>query len=218
MYLFRPMRGNRIFFFCMMKLTVRAECCLSGAPPLLVKAVERALTLENPRYEDALRYGRWIGKKLQPRLFFFRKEGSELYFPRGFGNDAVRLCRQLAGETPELVDERRTLEPLRLQFSGTLRPYQEEAVAATLAHSLGVLEAATGSGKTVMALAVIARRSQPALILVHTKELLNQWQARIGQFLGTEAGQLGDGRRDIRPLTVAIVNTARKHLDELVPR
>ena len=205
-------------FFCMMKLTVRAECCLSGAPPLLAKAVERALTLENPRYEDALRYGRWIGKKLQPRLFFFRKEGSDLYFPRGFGNDAVRLCRQLAGETPELVDERRTLEPLRLQFSGTLRPYQEEAVAATLAHSLGVLEAATGSGKTVMALAVIARRSQPALILVHTKELLNQWQARIGQFLGTEAGQLGDGRRDIRPLTVAIVNTARKHLDELVPR
>ena len=86
MYLFRPMRDNRIFFFCMMKLTVRAECCLSGAPPLLVKAVERALTLENPRYEDALRYGRWIGKKLQPRLFFFRKEGSELYFPRGFGN------------------------------------------------------------------------------------------------------------------------------------
>jgi superfamily II DNA or RNA helicase len=56
----------------------------------------------------------------------------------------------------------------------------------------------------------MARRRQPALILVHNKELLRQWRQRIEQFLGVEAGQAGDGVFDIRPITVAIVNTAKK--------
>ena len=200
-----------------MKLTVRSECCLSEAPPQLIKTLQHELSMDNPRYEDAKRYGRWIGKKLQPKLHFYRIGQGCLYFPRGFANEVVRLCRQLTGSSPAIVDERRLLPPLDLHFSGTLRDYQARAVEATAAHSFGVLEAGTGSGKTVMALALIARRGQPALVLVHTKELLHQWLERIRQFLGIEAGQAGDGRLDIRPVTVAIVNTARKHLDTLVP-
>lgn len=200
-----------------MQLIVRSECCLKDAPPQLVKALQRELSMDNPRYEDAKRYGRWIGKKLQPRLQFYRVEQGHLYFPRGFANEAVRLCRQITGENPVIIDERRLLPPLALHFSGTLRNYQARAVEAAAARSFGVLEAGTGSGKTVMALALIARRAQPALVLVHTKELLNQWLERIRQFLDIEAGQVGDGKVEIRPVSVAIVNTARKHLDALAP-
>lgn len=200
-----------------MQLIVRSECCLIHAPSHLLKKLQYELSMDNPRYEDAKRYGRWIGKKLQPRLFFYRFEEGRLYFPRGFGNEAVRLCRQLTGTTPEIIDQRRLLAPIDLRFSGTLRPYQQHAVEVVSAHSFGVLEAGTGSGKTVMALALMARRAQPSLVLVHSKELLNQWVERIRHFLGIEAGQAGDGRFDIRPVTVAIVNTARKHLDTLVP-
>lgn len=203
--------------FPYMQLVVRSECCLIGAPPQVVKRLQSELSMNNPRYEDAKRYGRWIGKKLQPRLYFYRRKGERLYFPRGFGNEAVRLCRQLTGEAPALVDQRRLLPPIELHFAGKLRAYQQQAVEDAAAGSFGVLEAGTGSGKTVMALALMARRAQPTLVLVHTKELLNQWLERIEQFLGIEAGQAGDGRLDIRPLTVAIVNTARKHLDDLVP-
>lgn len=117
-----------------------------------------------------------------------------------------------------MIDQRRILPEVELSFGGLLRPYQEEAATAMLAHSFGVLEAGTGSGKTVMALAVIARRRQPTLILVHSKELMQQWRQRIEQFLGLEAGLAGDGVYDIRPLTVAIVNTAKKHLETLPPR
>ena len=83
--------------------------------------------------------------------------------------------------------------------------------------SFGVLEAGTGSGKTIMALALIAIRRQPTLIVVHTKELLYQWQDRIREFLGCEAGLIGDGRHQVEPVTVAIVNSARKSFTELVP-
>lgn len=200
------------------RLSVHHECCLENAPPSLLATLRAELTIDNPKYQDAKRFGRWIGKKLKPQLFFFREENGRFCFPRGFGNRAVRLCRRQTGVSPQLVDERRLLPPIDLTFRGTLRPYQETAVTAVLAHSFGVLEASTGSGKTVMALAVIARRQQPTLVLVHTRELMQQWRQRIRQFLGIDAGQAGDGRIDLQPVTVAIVNTARKHLDTLVPR
>lgn len=188
-----------------------------GAPEALCQAVKEALTIANPKYHDAKRYNRWIGKRLKPELYFYREERDQLFFPRGFGNEAVRLCRQVTGASPKIDDRRRLLPGIDLAFNGTLRPYQHEAVQAVLAHSFGVLEAGTGSGKTIMALAVLAHRQQPTLILVHSKELMAQWQERIRQFLDIEAGQAGDGRLDLQPVTVAIVNTAKKLIDSLPP-
>src|SRR5665647_2141530 len=199
-------------------LTVNRECCLTGASPALSAALRAALTIDNPKYQAAKRYSRWIGKQLKPQLFFFREEDGRICFPRGFGNQAVRMCRQETGGLPEIVDQRRLLPEIDLSFQGELRPYQQQAVEAICAHSFGVLEAGTGSGKTVMALSLIARRRQPTLILVHSKELMHQWRDRIRQFLGIEAGQGGDGTLDIQPVTVAIVNTAKKYLESLPDR
>jgi len=178
-------------------------------------AIQAELTIDNPKYLAARQFGRWIGKKLKPHLFFFREADGHLFFPRGFGNQAVRLCRRITGLTPVIDDRRRRLAEIDLPFHGHLRPYQEQAMAAMSSHSFGVLEAGTGSGKTVMALALIVRRRQPTLILVHSKELMRQWQQRIAQFVGVEAGLAGDGIFEVRPVTVAIVNTAKKHLDTL---
>lgn len=196
-------------------LTVNSECCLTGAPNQLLAAIRSQLTIVNPKYQAAKRYSRWVGKQLQPKLYFYREEPGALIFPRGFGNRAVRLCRDLTGASPVINDQRQRLDEIETDFHGHLRPYQQVAVEAILRHSFGVLEAGTGSGKTVIALKVIAARRQPAIILVHSKELLYQWRERIVQFMNLEAGQAGDGRIEIRPITVAIVNTARKHLDSL---
>ena len=197
------------------ELVVGKECCLKGAPEALQEKIRSALTIDNPKYKAAQRYGRWIGKQLKPTLSFYTQCGGDLCFPRGFGNQAVRICRSLAGATPQVVDKRWRCDPLALEFKGELRPYQRDAVEAVCRHSFGVLEAGTGSGKTVMALDIIARRRQPTLVIVHSKELLFQWKERIAQFLDISAGQAGDGVLDLQPVTVAIVNTARKQLDTL---
>ncbi len=199
-------------------LQVTNECRLSGVDGPLLETLRRELTIENPKYIAAKQFGRWIGKNLKPQLYFYREEAGSIVFPRGFGNQAVRICRRVMGVNPKLKDQRRQLDAIELTFQGELRPYQEQAVCAVLAHSFGVLEAGTGSGKTIMALAVIARRRQPTLILVHSKELMYQWQARIRQFLGVEAGLAGDGCLAIEPITVAIVNTAKKQLHSLPAR
>lgn len=195
-------------------LTVTSDCLLRHAAPATVEFLKKELTIDNPKYIDAVKYGRWVGKRLKPKLKFYTGI-KNLRFPRGFANEAVRLVRQLEGQSPKIIDKRLEKKPLSLQFSGELRPYQQEAVVEVTARQFGVLESGTGSGKTVMALAIIASRGQPTLILVHNKELLYQWRERIDTFLGLQAGLVGDGKFDVQDVTVAIVNTARNKIEQL---
>jgi superfamily II DNA or RNA helicase len=196
-------------------LTVSNECFLARAGAGALGAIVQELTIDNPKYVDAVKYGRWVGKRIKPKLTFYSKTKKGLFFPRGFANEAILLLRQFDGKNPEIDDQRRRCPEVIFEFSASLRPYQQEAVEAVVGRQFGVLESGTGSGKTVMALAIIARRRQPTLIIVHNKELLYQWQERVKQFLGFAPGLIGDGHFDIAPISVAIVNTARNRLAEL---
>ncbi len=198
-------------------LTVSSDCLLVGIDLPLEQALKERLTIENPQYNAAKRYGRWIGKKLKPLLKYYEPVPEGLRFPRGFANQAVLLCREFCGAGPEIIDRRRLLPEIVFTFNGELRPYQDVAVAAAAGKSFGVIEAGTGSGKTVMALALIAERRQPTLVVVHTKELLYQWQERVRSFLGVEPGQVGDGKFVLAPITIGIVNSVRNHLPALLP-
>ncbi len=201
----------------MPSLTVAADCLLENISFSLEKAVKEQLSIDNPKYIAAKKYGRWIGKKLEPTLKYYEPVPNGLRFPRGFANQAVLLCREFMQETPEIHDKRLLLPEENFFFKGVLRSYQQAAMVAAERRSFGVLEAGTGSGKTVMALAIMAARRQPTLIVVHTKELLYQWQERVKDFLDYSPGLIGDGHFDVRPITVAIVNTARKRVGELAP-
>ncbi len=72
------------------------------------------------------------------------------------------------------------------------------AVDALLEYDTGVLAASTAFGKTVVAAYLIAKRSVNTLILVHLKQLLDQWIERLNTFLDVsvnEIGQIGGGKR-----------------------
>src|ERR1044071_7492812 len=87
--------------------------------------------------------------------------------------------------------------PLRAAFRGTLRPEQQIAVNAMLAHDTGVLAATTAFGKTVVAAWLIAQRGVNTLVLVHRRQLLDQWMERLSSFLElpkNAIGQIGGGR------------------------
>ena len=195
-----------------MILTISKDILFAGANHPLLEEIRKRFTLPNPAYTSAKRQGRWT-RHLEPELRFWRLDGKDIVLPRGAAREVLTLARQHG--PVEIVDNRLSLPEIDLTFQGSLRPYQEQAVSGTLAKDFGVLEAGTGSGKTVMALPIIAARKQPALVICHTKELLHQWRERIRQFLGIETGLIGDGHFDIRPVTIGIVNSVRANLERL---
>jgi superfamily II DNA or RNA helicase len=112
---------------------------------------------------------------------------------------------------PLALAPERTL-PFAVQLGLAPRAYQEEAVSAwERTDGRGVVVLPTGAGKTVLALMAAARLQARTLIVVPTLELLDQWRTALIERLGAPAamvGQLGGGRRDVRPLTVATYDSA----------
>jgi superfamily II DNA or RNA helicase len=97
-----------------------------------------------------------------------------------------------------------------------LRPYQEAALATwTSAGQRGLIVLPTGAGKTRVAMAALAATRAHTLCLVPTRVLLQQWREEIGRFLGARVGCLGDGIREIAPVTVATFESAVRTLPVL---
>jgi superfamily II DNA or RNA helicase len=98
-----------------------------------------------------------------------------------------------------------------VSFQGELRPEQQTAANAMLTHDTGVLAATTAFGKTVVAAWLVAQRRVNTLILVHRRQLLDQWIERLSAFLGMPAktiGRIGGGRsRPTGLLDVAVIQS-----------
>ena len=182
-----------------MKITINNRVTLTGAPSDLKAEVCQNLVFPNPKwFWENEKMGRWQGKT--PRLLRFYKQDGDgtVVTPRGFIRQLIVLCRR-HGVRFQLDDRRRTLPEVNFCFAGNLKTFQTQAVGAILKKDFGTLAAPTGSGKTVMGLYLIAVRRQPALIVVHTKELLQQWIDRIETFLGipaAEVGIIGNGKKE----------------------
>lgn len=111
---------------------------------------------------------------------------------------------------------------LKATFQGELRPEQIVAAQAMLAHDTGVLAATTAFGKTVVAAWLIAQRGVNTLVLVHRRQLQQQWIERLSSFLGIPVGaigRIGGGRnKPTGLLDVAVIQSLVRNgvVDDLV--
>jgi superfamily II DNA or RNA helicase len=79
-----------------------------------------------------------------------------------------------------------------------LRSDQETGITALLPHDTGVLAATTAFGKTILAIRMMAERGRNTLVLVHRRQLMDQWIERLTAFsnMSRDAiGMIGGGRR-----------------------
>jgi hypothetical protein len=162
----------------------------------LTNRLIRLAAFQNPEFyrAQAMRLSVWD----KPRVIGCAENFPQhIGLPRGCLDAARELLRNNSIRC-EIHNERIGGTPIDVEFIGTLRPDQEDAVAAMLHHDVGVLCAPTAFGKTVTGAAIIARRRVSTLILVHRTELLRQWQERLNAFLVIGkgvVGTIGGGRR-----------------------
>ncbi|MWV64895.1 DEAD/DEAH box helicase [Halorubrum sp. JWXQ-INN 858] len=112
-----------------------------------------------------------------------------------------------------VVDDRdlETGDPVDIELTADLRPYQEGWVDAFLENRSGVYVGPPGSGKTVAAIATIAAVGGETLILVPSRELANQWRAELAAHSTIDPADVGEyhgGEKAIRPITIATYQTA----------
>ncbi len=201
-----------------MKITISNRIRLSEVPDPFKRVLRENLKFLNPKWAENERMRRWNDRTPRFLKLYEETPAGNLIIPRGYARQLILLCRH--HDVPhQIEDQRRILPPVDFDFAGQLKPFQEEAVRKMLLKEFGTLSAPTASGKTVMAIYMIAQRRQPALIVVHTKELAFQWVERIGTFLGIpsdEVGFIGGGKKKIgEKVTVALVQTLYKCADDV---
>lgn len=85
-----------------------------------------------------------------------------------------------------------------------LRPYQETAIANALQLKKAILVAGCGAGKTVMGMEIIKRLSTSTVIIVHTKDLLEQWYSIIKKYIGVEPAVFSGTQNKVGQITLVM--------------
>ena len=154
-----------------------------------------------------------LGKSVYQTEKYYKliEEDTDLIMlPRGFLGDLIMFCGKQKIRY-EVQDERQLFPETVFHSNIELRSYQESALGALEDKDFGVLVAPPGSGKTVMGLQIVAERKQPTLIIVHRKQLLDQWMDRIQSFLKIpkkEIGQIASSKKKVgKKITVAMIQS-----------
>ena len=134
----------------------------------------------------------------------------EFYTPQQLGQVGIAIERQIP-----------KFEQAQFQDRIVLRDeVQEEAFAKMVKAGGGVLCLLCGGGKTVLALKYAAHLGVPALVVVHTEDLLRQWKGAVTNFLGMEPGTIQGPLEKWtwdRPIVMAMIQTLAERASD-IPR
>jgi hypothetical protein len=167
-------------------------------PPALIAEFVRLAAFQNPEFyrAQAMRLPTFGKPRVVSCAELFAQH---VALPRGCLEEALDLIKG-HGAAAELEEQREVgiALPADVFFRGELQRPQLAAFDALAPHENGVLAATTAFGKTVVAAALIAHRARNTLVLVHRRELLNQWMERLRSFLSIDPkliGVIGGGKR-----------------------
>jgi superfamily II DNA or RNA helicase len=185
-----------------------------GLSPAVVSALKHVASLPNPEFYEKERNRFWTGKT--PRLIrCYLETVGEIHLPRGVRSRVEAIAAE-AGTRLAVRETFPEPDAVRYRFSTILRGDQREVVESLGDHDLGVLVAPPGSGKTVMACALIARHSVPTLVIVDRQPLAEQWRERLFEHLGLakkQVGQIGGQRKATGVIDVAMAQSLARRED-----
>ncbi|MCE7651754.1 TOTE conflict system archaeo-eukaryotic primase domain-containing protein [Vibrio fluvialis] len=154
---------------------------ISQVPNPLIAQFKKLASFSNPKFFKA--QGLRLSTNGIARFICLAElDSGYLCLPRGCWDDVKAICSEL-GIALQVTDNRFVGQALAgMTFVGSLRSAQSKAIDELMQHDIGVLHAPTAFGKTVTAIGLIQRRGVNTLILVHNKQLVDQWQERLKTF------------------------------------
>lgn len=173
---------------------------LSEIPSTLAARLRRLASFSNPVFfkTQALRFSTHGIPRFISCARIEQGPGNSkwLALPRGCLDEALLLLEANQIDA-EIDDNREPGTKLKgLKSLATLRKNQQTAIKEMIKHDSGILHAPTAFGKTVTAIGLITKRKTNTLILVHNRQLLDQWQERLRSFLpDTAIGVIGGGKK-----------------------
>jgi superfamily II DNA or RNA helicase len=189
----------------------------SGLTSTLINFLKEELNFANSEFFIKKKSGR---NTFETARYFklVEETENEVFVPRGFVGKLIRFCKESQIEF-EFVDERKLSPSISYAFNASLRNHQLRVIEAVSKKDYGVIVAPPGSGKTIIGLKIISDKRQPALIIVHRKQLLEQWTERIEAFLGIpkrDIGVIGQGRSKIgKQITIATIQSLPKQIESV---
>lgn len=139
--------------------------------------------------------------------------------PRGLFDNLLTSCKE-AGVEYDISDHREKGRPIRVSFNGDLKMQQNLAAQHLLAFDHGVLSAATAFGKTVVCSYLIAERKINTLILLQSKDLLEQWVDELNKFLIIDEEpptyRTNSGREKRRKSVIGILHGSKNTLTGII--
>lgn len=143
------------------------------------------------------------------------KDGNSLIVPSGFAT----LIKSLI---PNTIDSRKDTGPVvALPWASPtstfkLRPYQEEAVEVALKNYRGIINLATGLGKSKTAIYLIRQLKRKTLVVAPSKSIAYQFHKELIEAFGpSKVGFVGDGKYKPSIVTVGIAASVSNRIDDL---
>ncbi len=166
-----------------------------GLPSQFLNQIKRIAAFQNPEFYKKQRMR--LSTALTPRVICCAEDfPKHIALPRGCLNELEYLLK-MYGANVDIKDERFKGTEIDVSFHGQLTPLQQEASNVLLEHEIGVFVAPPRIGKTVVGAYLISVRRRNTLVLVHRRQLLEQWRAQLANLLAIdlkEIGLIGGGR------------------------
>lgn len=179
------------------------------------EALRRFATISNPEYYKNLSKYDGAFFNIASRIPLYEENERVLKLPRGLML-SIRKLMDINAIKYEVEDHRVFQTGLVAIFKGNLRWEQKEALTALLKYETGILSTATGFGKTVVALALIAERKERTMIIVSSTALLKQWEDAVNSFLEIRTISEKTSRRKNANSSIGIWNGSKKRLSGVI--
>ncbi len=188
-------------------LVIKNQAIITGINDTQKSIIKDKLTIANPKYVQVINLGK-SAFGVDKEIYFYEEHANSIDVPVGF---VPELLKFIPVKPEDLIDARFEAPLIaNWKFKGKLLDYQERAVTAMADKTIGVIQAPTGSGKSVMIVNHVIRRKQPTLVMVHTIELAAQMIKNFVKFTNKkedDIGFIGSGIWKVRGVTVTILQT-----------